>query len=207
MASDQDTMRGVIGGVLRSRACMSIEFGISGMSIMPYGYGYVADMLDQGAISIGFADIGPVTAQYSPSRFTFGRNALASASSADGRATIVHEATHAQIDGTHPGKYVDRGDNEMAAYLAETIYRINAGDPTPDDGYIGAPLVTLARKVIALAPDGFYELTPYDYENLKPQILAVYRIIAAAQGKTVPPGDVMKGFKLPWDPSTGSLSP
>jgi hypothetical protein len=199
--SDNDAMRDVVIGVLHSSACLNIQFGLKGSYIMPYGYGYVADALAQGAVQIGLADLGNGrNGDYTPGMLRFRRDALSNATSADVRATIVHEATHAVFDGTCPGKTIARADNEFAAYLAESIYRINAGDPVPGGAYVGAQFDTLARKVIVCTADGVYDLLPYDYEDLEPLVMQAYQAEAAANGQTVRDSDVMQGFKSPMVP-------
>jgi len=175
MSAEEDLRKRVVN-VLRSQACMQIQFNVAGSTVMGYGYGHVADVIEQGGIKIKIGNTGAFTASYdhqgSTPTFVFGDPAMVS--SPEGRATIVHEATHAVIDAVRKGRTMAFGDNEVAAYLAEALYRINTGAP------LTGPLVK---------PDEIAEARAF--------ILSVYTARAKQQGKTVPTDEMMKGIAPP----------
>jgi hypothetical protein len=202
MASPEELLRSRVIRILRSRACLDIQFTIAGSTIMGYGYGYVADMIEQNGVRIRIGDTGGFTAKYDHQpngtpTLTFDPKDPSLASSPSGRATIVHEATHAVLDAVGKGKTIGYGDDEVAAYLAQTIYSLNAGDTINTVGPLAGPLYQLALRVKRFPGPGVYIVKPDEIVDLRRQILAGYTAIARAAGKTVPTETRMQGIAPP----------
>jgi hypothetical protein len=202
MSSAEDVLRTGVIRILRSRACLNIQFTIVGSTIMGYGYGYVADMIEQGGVKITFGNTGIGDAQYdhrphSTPTLTFDPNNPAIASSPSGRAQIVHEATHAVLDAVRKGRTIGFGDDEVAAYLAQTIYSLNAGDTINTTGPLAGPLYQLALKVKRFPGPGVYVVRSDEIAGLRMQIMTVYTARARAAGKTVPTETMMQGLAPP----------
>ena len=198
MAPPAEILKARVINVLRSPACLDIQFTIAGSTIMGYGYGYVADMIKQDGIRIRIGNTGAFTASYdhhgSTPTFVFGDPSIVS--SPDGRATIVHEATHAVIDAVRKGRTIAFGDNEVAAYLAETIYRMNTNSPLT--GPLAPFLIPVARRIKSCPPDKrVYVVRPEEVAEARSRILAVYAQKARAEGKTLPTDEMMKGIEPP----------
>jgi hypothetical protein len=64
MATAEEILKTRVISVLRSPACLDIQFTIVGSTIMGYGYGYVADMIKQDGIRIKIGNTGAFTASY-----------------------------------------------------------------------------------------------------------------------------------------------
>ena len=196
MSAEEDLRKRVVN-VLRSQACMQIQFNVAGSTVMGYGYGYVADVIEQGGIKIKIGNTGAFTASYdhqgSTPTFVFGDPAMVS--SPEGRATIVHEATHAVIDAVRKGRTMAFGDNEVAAYLAEALYRINTGAPLT--GPLVPKLMPVVRKIRSFPGPGVYDVKPDEIAEARAFILSVYTARAKQQGKTVPTDEMMKGIAPP----------
>jgi hypothetical protein len=64
MSAAEENLKKRVINVLRSQACMNIKFTIVGSTVMGYGYGYVADVIEQGGISIRIGNTGAFTATY-----------------------------------------------------------------------------------------------------------------------------------------------
>ncbi len=98
---------------------------------------------------------------------------------------IVHEATHAVIDATNPGKEVTKGTHEAAAYLAESVYALLCGDqPETDVKNLTQPVADLARKVMAFNKSnasGLFACPLSDTEYIK-KVLASSQL-AGDQGR------------------------
>jgi hypothetical protein len=199
MSAEEDLKKRVIN-ILRSPACMRIQFTFAGSTVMGYGYGYVADVMEQGGIRIGIANTGGFTANYDHRDktpiFVFSDPAMVS--SPDGRATIVHEATHAVIDAVRMGRSINYGDNEVAAYIAEFIYRLNTGLPLT--GPLAPLLYPAVQNIRNFAGPGVYVVHPEEVANARALILAVYAETAGAAGKTLPTETIMKGIAPPPPP-------
>jgi hypothetical protein len=199
MSAEEDLRKRVVN-VLRSQAGMNIKFTIVGSTVMGYGYGYVADVIEQGGIKIKIGNTGAFTASYdhrgSTPTFVFGNPSIVS--SPEGRATIVHEATHAVIDAVRKGRTIAFGDNEVAAYLAETVYRMNTNAPLT--GPLAPFLIPVARKIKSFPGPGVYAVRPEEVAEARSRILAVYAQKARAEGKTLPTDEMMKGVAPPLAP-------
>ncbi len=199
MASDEDILRAKAISILRSKACLDIKFSVAGMTVMAYGYGYVADMLAQNVIKVAIGNTGGFTATYDGlnNKMTFGAKDPVNLSTADGRATVVHECTHAVIDAIRKGKSVAYGDDEVAAYIAQTVYSMNAGDSFNKVGPVAGPLYNVASKIKNYSGQDVYMVDPGDVVGVRAQILAIYQAFAKAQGKVVPTSTVMNGIDPP----------
>jgi len=187
--SDQDDLRKIVISILRSRACLDIAFKNAGVSIMGYGYGYVADMLEQGKVSATVGNTGGFTAKYDgrTNTMTFGSDALREALTPSGRGTIVHEATHAVIDAVAPGRTIGYGDEEVSAYLAQTIYALNRRDPINRVGPLAGPAYEIAERIRNFRGDkGIYECTPSEVFGMRAVILQVYGRLAQSRGERLP---------------------
>jgi hypothetical protein len=186
MSKAQDYLKSRVILILRSAACLNIQFTIVGSTVKGYGYGCVADMIEQGGIGIQIGDTGGFRVRYthqpdSSPALTFGSDDPTFASSASGRATIVHEATHAVIDAGRKGSAMAGGDDEVAAYLAQAIYSLNAGDALIETGPLAGPVHQVARKIKNFVGPGIYVVNPDEIAGAKPLILARFAGIARAQ--------------------------
>jgi hypothetical protein len=189
--SDEDDLRRIVISVLRSRGCRDIAFKNAGVSIMGYGYGYVADMLEQLKVGIVLGNTGGFTATYDErtNTFTFGANALREAMTPGGRGTIVHEATHAVIDAVAPGRNIGYGEEEVSAYLAQTIYSLNCGDRINTVGPLAGPAYEIAQRIRnfpAQKEGHIYECTATEIAAMKDVILKVYGRLAQLRGQQLP---------------------
>ena len=114
--------------ILRSDACHGIGFQIAGTSYFGYHYDYAADLVDRGALVIGAPNPAPgLAGEYDPNNQTFhfaGAGAPGFFQNVNGQDTVVHECTHAILHFTHSGQMVRHKNDEFAAWLAPTIYRI-----------------------------------------------------------------------------------
>ena len=107
---------------------------------------------------------------------------------AEGRAAIVHECTHAIIDYTQKGKSVRSADNEFAAWLAQKVYAINAGDNPIAEGYYHAPLFAIARQISQNAGKGTFQVDPGDVLYIGNRFRAAYETINKNFGLPPPAG-------------------
>jgi hypothetical protein len=185
MSKAEDYLKSRVILILRSAACLNIQFTIVGSTVMGYGYGCVADMIEHGDIGVQIGDTGGFPVRYahqpdSSPTLTFGSDDPTFASSASGRATIVHEATHAVIDAGRKSA-IAGGDDEVAAYLAQAIYSLNAGDAPSESGPLARPVYQIARKIKNFAGPGIYVVNPDEIAGAKPLILARFAGIARAQ--------------------------
>lgn len=162
MATDEDQLRNKAESILRPKPCMDIKFTLSGMTLMGYGYGYVAQMLTDGVIKVVIGQTHGFTARYDSSINTlfFGTRNPGDLGTVDGRGTVVHECTHAVVDATQKGKFVAFGNDEVAAYIAQTVYSLNAGDTINTVGPLSGPLVKIASKIRAYDAEGVYQVDP-----------------------------------------------
>ncbi len=191
--SDEDLLRAKTISILRTRPCLDIRFSIAGITLMGYGYGYIADMLALDSVHVAIGNTGGFTATYDnkSNTITFGTRNPADLGTVDGRGTVIHECTHAVIDAVAKGRSVAYGDDEVAAYLAQTVYSLNAGDKINKVGPVAGPLYAVASKI--RAAQGVYVVDPAEIVGVRAQILAVYTAIAKSQGKVVPTTTVMSG--------------
>lgn len=196
MASPEDVLRAKAVSILRSKACLDIKFSVAGMTLMAYGYGYVADMLAQDVIKVAIGATGVFTAAYDSAhnRITFGTKDPVDLATADGRGTVVHECTHALIDAIRKGRSVAYGDNEVAAYIAQTVYAMNAGDRFNTISPVAGPVFSIASKIRNYRGEGVYTVDPADVVSVRAQILAIYQAVAKSQSKIVPIATVMDGI-------------
>jgi hypothetical protein len=187
MSKAEDYLKSRVILILRSTACLNIQFTIVGSTVMGYGYASVADMIEHGDIGIQIGDTGSFPVRYthqpdSSPTLTFGSGDPTFASSPSGRAKIVHEATHAVIDtGRKSGAIAGGGDDEVAAYLAQTIYALNAGDAPNQTGPLAGPVYQTAHKIKNFAGPGIYVVNPDEIAGAKPLILARFAGIARTQ--------------------------
>ncbi|MCW6507729.1 hypothetical protein [Lichenifustis flavocetrariae] len=105
----------------------------------------------------------------------------------DAMATVVHESTHAVVDAVRIGRPISYGDNEVAAYVAETLFKINKGIQFNKTGPVASPLFALTSSVVGSGTNN----PPFNIDqkkgfSLRVAILAVYKQMAASQGKSVP---------------------
>lgn len=128
--------------ILKSQACLDIRFQLDKVGIQTFMYSYIGSAIsdDKVHLNIGTGH------NYNPATNTITFNAI------DVDApTIVHEATHAIIDATHVGQKFTTGVHEAAAYLAETVYALNAnyGSHQIDVPHLAPSLYDLARRIKA----------------------------------------------------------
>jgi hypothetical protein len=182
-------LRPLIAALLRSRPVQAIRFRIDGSTIMSFGYGYIADMIEQQRVQIGFGNTGGFTANFdhvkgSPAEMNFDPNL---AWNDDAMATVVHETTHAVVDAVRVGRPISYGDNEVAAYVAETLFKMNKGITFNTVGPVAGPLYSLTSAVQARAKsDSCFDIDQKNGQTLRTAILNVYTRLAALQGKSVP---------------------
>src|SRR6478735_6077685 len=106
---------------LKSKECFAIRFRLDNIGIQTYMYMYIVQAIRENRIHLEIGDGDHYDDTTNPHTLTLG--------SADVPArTIVHEATHAVIDATHKGQKLSRGSNEVAAFLAESIYGLYTGE-------------------------------------------------------------------------------
>ena len=191
--SDANSIIRLMNSILRSDAINHVQFRIASVSVMPYGYGYIADMLQSGTITVVFNDLGNlVTAAYNKCVITINSNGAVDLSGPGGRGTLVHESTHAVMDAIGVGKMIDYGDCEVAAYVAQYVYSMASGDVVNVDGPWGAPSARIANSV--LNSQGLYDLPPAEYQDLKSTLLSGYGDVAQSQGQLVPGFNLMHGI-------------
>ena len=171
---------------------------------MGYGYGYVADMIEQGGVAIRIGDTGSFDAVYRMSSVSKAMVFKATDSprnaTPDMRATIVHEATHAVIDAVAKGHSVNYLGNECAAYIAQTVYSLNRGDKINRVGPLSGPLVQIAERIRANYGPAVYVCAASELAAIKPTILQVYQAIAKARSEPVPDAatsEMMTGLRPP----------
>jgi hypothetical protein len=121
-----------ISRTLRSKECLGIGFQISGMSVFGYHFGYAADLVDNGAIQVGLVSNPDHSGEYEQARqrLCFPKLNHGYFENEIVKETVVHECVHAIFHFVRAGKRVRHKDEEFAAWLAQTIYRINKGLPT-----------------------------------------------------------------------------
>ena len=137
----RDQLHSRVLNVIRTKECLQIRFRIGNVAIERYMYLYLAGAIQDDKVTVCVGD----GHSYNDSSNTI----MLNSSDAD-RVAIVHEATHAVIDGTHRGTTITRGNHEAAAYLAEALFSLYSGD---DDNvnysvpHLAPPLLT--RKIQA----------------------------------------------------------
>jgi hypothetical protein len=200
MSKAEEYLKSRVILILRSAACLNIQFTIVGSTVMGYGYGSVADMIEQSDIAIKVGDTGGYRVRYvhqpdlRPS-LTFSSDDPTFPSSPSGRAAIVHEATHAVIDSIRKGGAIPGGDDEVAAYLAQAIYSLNAGDVLNQTGPLAGPVYKTALKIKSFAGPGLYVVNPDEIGGAKPLILA--RFAGIARAEAVPMHTIMQSVAPP----------
>ena len=85
------------------------------------------------------------------------------------------------IDASRNHAAMAGGDDEVAAYLAQAIYSLNAGDALIETGPLAGPVHQVARKIKNFAGPGIYVVNPDEIAGAKPLILARFAGIARAQ--------------------------
>jgi len=190
MSKAEEYLKSRVVLILRSTACLNIQFTIVGSTVMGYGYASLADMIEQGDIDVGVGDAGGFGVRYAHQRdfipaLTFDSDDPMFATTPSGRAAIVHEATHAVIDcGRRGVASASGGDDEIAAYLARTIYSLNAGDPVVQTGPLAGPVYRIALKIKKFAGPGLYVVSPEEIAIAKTLIFAQFVGIARTQAMT-----------------------
>jgi hypothetical protein len=107
----------------------------------------------------------------------------------DGRGTIVHEATHAVIDAVAPGRSIGYGEEEVSAYLAQTIYSLNCRDRINTVGPLARPAYEIAQRIrnFPVQKEGhIYECTATEIAPMKEVILKAYGRLAQLRGQRLP---------------------
>lgn len=179
MASE-DTLRSKVSEILNSPACLRIRFRVDAVGIQTYMYSYIAQAVRENRVHIVIHnDKNPDgqkiskperTAEYNPKTNTLLFRSADIYKDADGKATIVHEATHAVIDATHANGTVRSGQNELAAYLAQMLYSMYSNDKYNKVGPLAGPIYQLALKVFAFNSEhksGLFVCDPNETYPLK----------------------------------------
>jgi hypothetical protein len=180
--SDLDLLRAKILLALRSEACLKINFSVASMPVTGIGYAVIAAMVETQCIKIGTGGTSPgANANYDwrSTRLIFrdlSQKQVSFYATADGRAEIVHECTHAVIDFTQKGKTVKSAHNEFAAWLAQKVYAINAGDKPFNQGYIHAPLFRIAIQISRMGTSGVFQVDPADVADIGGKIRAAHEL-------------------------------
>jgi len=162
--SSQAKLLRKIETVLKSRECFAIRFRIENVAIQTHMYQYIVQAIHDNRIraQVGSGD------GYDD---TVNPHTLTLSSDDPPPRTVVHEATHAVIDATHKGQRIVKSTNEIAAFLAESVYGVIASDPmTSYPHYFVRPLRQLADQVVAFNsshPSGLFDCPPGDVANLK----------------------------------------
>jgi len=160
-----DKLQSRVLAVIRSQECLQIRFRLGNVGIQRYMYPYLAGAILNGNVHVCTGDGSGYEDKDSG---TTTPNTITLDSDNPDRCKIVHEATHAIIDGTHVGKAITTGHHEAAAFLAEALFCLYSGD---DDNvnysvpHLAPPLFDLARQVQAFNarnPNGLYHCPPGD---------------------------------------------
>ena len=198
MSKAEDYLKSRVVLILRSTACLSIQFNMVGATVMGHCYASVADMVEHGDIDVGVGNAGGFRVRYAHQpdfipTLTFDSEDPMFPTTPSGRAAIVHEATHAVIDrGRRGSANAGGGDDEVAAYLAQTIYALNAGDPVVQTGPLAGPVYRVALKIKNFAGPGLYAVSPEEIaarrglpiEDVAPAAMLRARAAAAATGNS-----------------------
>jgi hypothetical protein len=156
-------LRSRVLSVLRTKECLQIRFRIGDVHIERFMYLYLAGAITDNHVQLTVGD---------GHNYDDTTNTITYDSDSPDRPTIVHEATHAVIDGTHKGKIITKGNHEAAAYLAEALFSLYSGD---DDNvnysvpHLAPPLFDLARRVQAFNeqnPSGLFRCPTGDLMEL-----------------------------------------
>jgi hypothetical protein len=155
--------------VLSSPAANAVRFQLDNVAIHSYMLGYIATAVgdDRVHVRVDGSRANSYNPEFNTINFIF-------ADPDD--ATIVHESTHAAIDATNPGLAVTVATGEAVAYVAESVYALNAGfdDHTIDDRGIMRAAYVLARQIRAynaINPSGVYTCPPSDVATLKSALI------------------------------------
>jgi hypothetical protein len=130
--------------ILTSPAANALRFRLDNITIHSYMMGYLATRLTDDRVHVTVDSSR--SNHYDPGTDTINWN---STSVTD--PTIVHESVHAVIDATHVGQTVSVATGEAVAYVAESLYAMNAGDDdhTIDDRNLMRASYVLARQIRA----------------------------------------------------------
>jgi hypothetical protein len=154
-----DKLRSRVLAAIRTPECLQIRFRIGNVGIQRYMYLYLAGAIEADKVHVDTGDAP---------RYKHETNTLTYPSDNPERPTIVHEATHAVIDGTHKGKTITRGNHEAAAFLAEALFVLYSDD---DDNvnnsvpHLAPTLFRVAEQVKAFNsqnPNGLFHCHPAD---------------------------------------------
>ena len=135
--------------ILRTQACNSIHFRVDNVTINSYMTGYIGHAILKDRVHLTVDS--DHTNNYDHRNDTINFYSLNEPSWA-----IVHESIHAVIDATHGGKTVTVGTGEAVAYIAETVYALNAGltSHTIDDHRTMSTAYRIAKQIRAYNASG-----------------------------------------------------
>ncbi|MEY1555471.1 hypothetical protein AB3Y40_07520 [Yoonia sp. R2331] len=137
-----------LADLLISPAVQTINFRLGHVHVFPSHFRAVSDALRDGRVAVNF-EPARLTAEGSDAEYDSGANAFAFASdgvldTALGRATAIHEASHAGADFLKKGTAIRQ--EEGAAFICEAWYLLNTGvDPASSD--VPANTIAAARAM------------------------------------------------------------
>ena len=119
-----------------------VRFKLNNISIQFLQYAWLGDLVKQGRIRI---DVG------SGDNYDHNTDIIGIDDPKCWFSNLVHEGTHAIIDGCNPGLTITKGSGEACAYLAETMFSIAWRDEVPDliIPHLTRPMAALARRALA----------------------------------------------------------
>ena len=175
-------LREQVGKILTSDACQKINFTLENVRVDGSDYFYVALALLNTATRTSHVKfkIDPsiaANAQYLIEANTFVFRAAGVAfDQGNGHRTIVHEATHAVIDAKSEKTKVLRITNEMAAFIAGSLYNVFTGNHANTDVQIyrqaHAIAETMNRQISRYNYSGAYVIHAWQTKALRMAILA-----------------------------------
>src|SRR2546423_8403338 len=124
MASEEaetSRLRSRAENVLSSPACRAVRFRLDNVAIQTFMYSTIANAIREDRVHMRIGR---------SRHYDHLTNTIWLDTADVPPYVIVHEATHAVLDATHVGQNITVGTHEAAAYLAETVYALNAGDST-----------------------------------------------------------------------------
>lgn len=141
-----------VQNLLRSNAVKEINFRFASLNVSGHGYWELSNCFADHPIrhrirvTIRPQIVGPnAIAMYSPADDKLNLRSPDALASAEGRATVVHECTHAQMD--LRGQRTRIRSEEGAAFIAEAWYLLASGEQPADPGF------GLTADLIAIASD------------------------------------------------------
>jgi hypothetical protein len=139
-------------------------------------YLYIAGAIENGKVKV---TVGPTSVpgrdgEYVPQNFRSNANTLIFPIDNPTDETIVHEATHAVIDGTTVGSNISNISDEVAAYVAEMVYSLNKGRNVNQVGPVAGPLFELAQSVKNNLSGSAIALAPATVQRLKTALKGAY---------------------------------